>query len=56
MHANIGRWQKNRDVFWYTKDNELASSSSTTSGAEEQRKQELLAIKQKEQDYLDMAL
>jgi len=47
VHANTGRWQKDRDVFWYTreKDDQQASLED-----------ELAAVKQREEDLMLEAL
>lgn len=51
VHANVGRWQKNRDVFWYTKENSMNLKES-----EALRRKEIEAVKAKEEEYMLMAM
>jgi hypothetical protein len=50
--APVGRWQKGKDLLWYTKDEEAAAQAA----ADDPRARELAAIKAKEQDLMDQAL
>lgn len=43
VHANIGRWQKGRDVFWYTRDKSTDQSSLDD---------EVAAVKAREEDMM----
>ncbi|KAF8248791.1 hypothetical protein K440DRAFT_483849, partial [Wilcoxina mikolae CBS 423.85] len=51
LMAPVGRWQRGKDLTWYSKAN---SSSQMT--AEEQRKEEIRRVKEAEQDALAAAL
>ena len=49
--APVGRWQKNKDLSWYSK-----SGSTSATAAEEARKEEIRRIKEAENDALSEAL
>jgi hypothetical protein len=50
VKAVTGRWQKNKDVFWYTRDKEDGES------ADIRREKEMAMVKQREQDLMMEAL
>jgi len=52
LMAPVGRWQRGKDLTWYSK----ANSSSSQMTAEEQRKEEIRRVKEAEQDALAAAL
>ncbi|MCO5565798.1 hypothetical protein L7F22_019473 [Adiantum nelumboides] len=54
--APTGRWQKNKDVTWYNKDKTQGESGSGTDAATEARKQELMAIKMREEEEMNKRL
>ncbi|KAI0197213.1 kinase phosphorylation protein-domain-containing protein [Xylaria flabelliformis] len=58
LKAPVGRWQKGRDLSWYTKADGTDSSSNETpeEKAARERKEELKAIKEAEEDALARAL
>lgn len=51
VSAPTGRWQKNKDVHWYHKD-ERNEDQGSGSDAAERRRQELREIKMKEQEEI----
>lgn len=51
VKAAVGRWQKNKDINWYNKDESL-----TAEEAEAERRKELRRVKRAEEDALAQAL
>ncbi|KAI8459058.1 kinase phosphorylation domain-containing protein, partial [Phakopsora pachyrhizi] len=58
--APVGRWQKNRDITWYNKQNSSSNTREENERIErerlDQRREELRRIKQLEEDALSVAL
>ena len=52
VKALQGRWQKGKDVYWYTRE----KGDGVSGGAGAQRAAELAAVKQREQDLMLEAL
>lgn len=49
--APKGRWQQGRDILWYNRD-----TTAHDDGAAEKRRQELLSVKQAEQEAMNAIL
>ena len=60
IHAPVGRWQKGRDLLWYTKKDVGADGVNNTERlkrqAAEERRAEIAAIKEMEEDMLNQEL
>ena len=49
----MGRWQKGKDLFWYTKEE---AQSAAAQAANEARERELAEVRRKEDDLMAQAL
>lgn len=52
VNAPAGRWQKNKDVHWYSRDNDPSDEGV----AARERRKELKALKEAEEEALSVAL
>lgn len=54
VHANVGRWQEGRDLYWYTRA--AGGSAPPNAAAQAERRSAVAAIQRREQELMDEAL
>jgi hypothetical protein len=54
INAPAGRWQKNKDIHWYARENDVGVDALER--AARQRAEEIKKIKEQEEDALSLAL